>query len=500
MFPLHLVLIPIIPLLLLVSHNVDIVSLQDVFLPFLILVSVAIFFQATISRFFKSKAKVALVISWFYILFFSYGHIHGYLNQIMGSSILELAVQNRYLVPIFGILFLLGSFCVLKIKKILDVLTKFVNVWAVVMVSILLFNIVSYVISGFLQQEKILGLEIEPKDIEISKSLPDIYYINFDAYANEHTLKETFEYDNGPFLNSLKDRGFYVASKSSSNYAETLLSLGSSLNMDYLDQKILKGPRSNNHHDTDLMKSIENGKVILLLKSRGYKFVHLAAGWGVALKNRNADLEIKCDQINEVISTLVASSLYFPFEKHFKLISNDRRQQILCTFEEFGKTSSIPGPKFVFGHVLLPHFPFDFGPNGEDVDHEDTKEKYLGQLIFANNKIITMVDKILESNSSPPIIIIQSDHGPSTPFTRKPFNGDVQFKRDRMRNLNAYLLPGRDGEILYETISPVNTFRVIFNLYFNADYKLLEDKSYFSWYPKGSYHLEEIAPYTGSKS
>ena len=42
-------------------------------------------------------------------------------------------------------------------------------------------------------------------------------------------------YDNSEFLNSLRQRGFYVADCSQSNYAYTEFSLTSSLNYDYLD-------------------------------------------------------------------------------------------------------------------------------------------------------------------------------------------------------------------------------------------------------------------------
>ena len=41
--------------------------------------------------------------------------------------------------------------------------------------------------------------------------------------------------------------------------------------------------------------------------------------------------------------------------------------------------------------------------------------------------------------------------------------------------LNAMYLPGMDYEQLSESISPVNTFRLIFNHYFDADYTLLEN-------------------------
>jgi hypothetical protein len=46
--------------------------------------------------------------------------------------------------------------------------------------------------------------------------------------------------------------------------------------------------------------------------------------------------------------------------------------------------------------------------------------------------------------------------------------------------LNAYYLPYGGSELLYDSISPVNTFRLIFNYYFDGDYELLEDKAYYS--------------------
>jgi len=49
--------------------------------------------------------------------------------------------------------------------------------------------------------------------------------------------------------------------------------------------------------------------------------------------------------------------------------------------------------------------------------------------------------------------------------------------RKAHNNLNVYYLPN-GSKSLYETISPVNSFRVIFNEYFNADFELLEDKYY----------------------
>ena len=51
-----------------------------------------------------------------------------------------------------------------------------------------------------------------------------------------------------------------------------------------------------------------------------------------------------------------------------------------------------------------------------------------------------------------------------------------------MRILNAFYLPKNDSSFLYDSITPVNTFRLIFNRYFNMKYESQEDKSYFTRY------------------
>jgi hypothetical protein len=46
--------------------------------------------------------------------------------------------------------------------------------------------------------------------------------------------------------------------------------------------------------------------------------------------------------------------------------------------------------------------------------------------------------------------------------------------------LNAYYFPDQNYAALYPAISPVNSFRVIFNQYFGTDLELLEDRNYFA--------------------
>jgi hypothetical protein len=44
--------------------------------------------------------------------------------------------------------------------------------------------------------------------------------------------------------------------------------------------------------------------------------------------------------------------------------------------------------------------------------------------------------------------------------------------------LNAYYLPGTGQAGLYPSITPVNSFRVVFNAYFGTDLPILPDRSY----------------------
>ena len=86
------------------------------------------------------------------------------------------------------------------------------------------------------------------------------------------------------------------------------------------------------------------------------------------------------------------------------------------------------------------------------------------------------ITRILAESERPPIIILQGDHGPALHMSTVLADMDV---RERYSIFNAYLLPDGGDENLYDSISPVNTFRVLFNHYFGTDYPLLEDKAFY---------------------
>jgi len=72
--------------------------------------------------------------------------------------------------------------------------------------------------------------------------------------------------------------------------------------------------------------------------------------------------------------------------------------------------------------------------------------------------------------------VIHSDHGTSSSLETENLPSDEHI-RERLSNFAAYYLPGNQT-IIYDGLTPVNIFRLIFNTYFNSDFEILEDKNY----------------------
>ena len=163
------------------------------------------------------------------------------------------------------------------------------------------------------------------------------------------------------------------------------------------------------------------------------------------------------------------SGMDFPYQYHVNTV--------LFTLNQLPNVPKIPGHKFVFVHILVPHVPYVFSPSGEtltdpgffggksgDAINDDYRTKgYLYATQFIDSRIVPILQKIIAESAVRPIIIVQGDHGLSG--------------ANRSTNLNAYYLP--DGaNALYPTITPVNSFRIILSEYFGANYPLLPDITY----------------------
>lgn len=482
LFVVHPLLFAMFFILALYSANVAELSLSSLWIPLIVALGFSLLFFILSCLLFRDPRKAAIVTSIVICIFFIDGHI---------SSILEgwgWARPAKYL-PVAWALLLIGVvYLTIRTKRKLynlNTILSFVGVFLIVIPSISI-AVYEFGRPSYSAQIEITGVAVEPSEVG---TFPDIYYIILDGYSSSTTLKELYNYDNGAFTDYLSEKGFYIANESTSNYACTTLSLPSSLNMEYINY--LSEVVGEQSKDTTIPRQmVQNNKVMTFLHSMGYQYVHFETWNGVTGHNAYADLSITYDDTeilgmtapNELVRLLIETTILHRFTVDAS--TSTYRGYVLNAFDTLAEMPELPGPKFVFSHIICPHWPYVFGADGETIEVvswmiEPTvvqRPKYLDQVKFINKKVEIVVNEILSKSQNPPIIILQADHGSrlccDAGFT------DTQCMQDTMRIFNAYYLPYGGDEVLYNSISPVNTFRVVFNFYFGADYELLSDQSY----------------------
>lgn len=458
----------------------------------------ALFILLLVFAFFRNWYKAAILSTLILFLIFSYGQIYHVLES---SNYLGKALgRHRILLPLYGGIFLLGFWFVAKKIRNFQRATEILNIIGLIALAIPLFQIVVFQIGSTqlwgddqtaqstVDENSLTGLETE--------SLPDVYYIILDAYARGDTMQAFYDFDNDPFLAQLEEMGFYVADCSQSNYAKTRLSLASSLNMNYLEefdeiaQDLARGKESR----IRMGHLIRRNAVRKQLQELGYNIVAFETGYlwsewdkadiylsqysesvfeSVQLFGQLNDFEallIKTSMglflldIETLSSSALAPTVTSPRRAHY--------DYVLYTLDTLEAAPLIESPKFVFAHLISPHGPYVFTSDGEFVpDENDSEQGYIDQVKYLNSRLIPILQNMIEKSETPPVIILQADHG----------GHGTQFEQDhRMNILNAYYLPENGANHLYESISPVNTFRIIFDTYFGSEYGTLPDVSYYS--------------------
>lgn len=324
-------------------------------------------------------------------------------------------------------------------------------------------------------------------------SYPDIYYIILDSYTRADTLERAYGYDNSEFISALEEAGFNVAECSMSNYVRTELSLASSLNMTYLTSELDPRITPESLARSPLWNLIRDSAAMTYVQERGYRTVAFATGFPWSEWD-HADAYFFPDplegEMTEFESLLLDTTVVNALEEE-KVVDlqdvqfgryRERTQLALETLPSIPEMD-LGGPKFVFAHLIIPHPPFVFAEDGSPADSlsflnekdqypaDKYAQGYVMQLQFLNREMTRIVQEIIARSKTPPVIVIQGDHGPW-----------LQPNYRRLTILNAYYLPGHPDAV-FETITPVNTFRVIFDLYLGGEFELLPNRSYFSPVP-----------------
>jgi hypothetical protein len=495
--PLYPILFAMFPVLALLGNNIHEVNPGVALRSLLISIAGALVILLIARLALGNWAKAALAATWLLLLFFTYGHLYSWLKELGGIGI-QLA-RHRYLLPAYvlsagaGILLIWKTRIALNAVPVLNLITLLMLVYPS-------YQTISTLLSTELVGSREADALAAPENLvlEAPAELPDVYYIILDSHTRSDALLQDFGLDNSTFIQELESLGFYVAGCSRSNYVSTNGSLTSSLNLEYVDdlkaQMTAQGLNAG-----DVWLRIRHNQVRAQLEGIGYQTFAFDSGfeWSrfsdadVYLSHTRAPYAMQLLQpfeamlIQSTALLLWSDSTYAtmpdyvetPFHGiNFALEDHVNRQ--LFTLDQMPQLASAPGPKFVFAHLIVPHIPFLFEADGsvvtdpgyysgnllEPIDHDYLERGYTNQVQFIDERIVEVARQILENSNPPPIIIIQGDHG--------------MENDNRLTILNAYYLPGEGSQSLYSSITPVNSFRVIFNTYFGGNYQLLSDVSY----------------------
>lgn len=483
--PIHPLFFAIYPILALLAFNSTELNVSNGFRSLLVSVILAVLLFLVFRRIYHDPQRGALVVSAILMLFFSYGHIY---NQLIGISIAGIhPFQHLTLIPLWLILAVLVIWWVSRKPKNISTLTYSLNIIGLVLLIMPVFQLTSFYVQRQISQVTAES-ESTVLNLKPGNQPPDIYYIILDGYGRSDVLKK-YGFDNSDFLNSLRGLGFFVADCAQSNYAQTKMSLTSSLNFNYLDalsEHFVAGSTDR----TGMTALLQRNAVRRSLEKAGYRTIGFSSGFPMTEFTDAAyyfSPKRSWAELNDFESLLVRTTLAASVEPGTVNTDTDMpnsspelaRQRTLFTLEQLPTIPSLPGPKFVFVHLVIPHPPFVFGPTGgsPEPDREGISRTeqigihYRDQAMYISSRMKEIVPKLIANSATPPVIIIQGDHGPTVPSQT----------RERMRILNAYYLPGVDANV-YPTITPVNTFRVIFNTYFGQNLELLDDVSLYSIY------------------
>jgi hypothetical protein len=421
----------------------------------------------------KDEHKAALLCAWFMLFFFAFGHLFGALE---GIKIFGMVIgRYRFFLPLWLTIFGLGGWWLYTRAGRLGSLGGVLNIASIILLMI---PVLQIGIFEWHRQYSVNDTERKPSAIFtqqvpslVKDQLPDIYYIILDGYPRQDMLLKYHKFDNRGFIKQLEAIGFYVAPCSQSNYALTDLSLASSLNLNYLDAL------SPDNQAINLADNILHSETRQFLKGLGYDIVSFESGiWYTEFQNADYYINIKRPVISVFLDFAHISafeSLFFKttllriIEAVLRDPQKDAYELILFEYEQLKDAPALPGPKFVFVHILAPHaLPFIINAAGVFEVSNSVDPELGNEITYLNKRTLEAVQAIIAGSNKQPIIIIQADHGL-----------DMEV---RMANLMAFYFPNGGAKVLYPTITPVNSFRLVFDTYFGQNLPLLPDVSYFA--------------------
>ncbi|HEX9739241.1 MAG TPA: sulfatase-like hydrolase/transferase [Ignavibacteriaceae bacterium] len=295
---------------------------------------------------------------------------------------------------------------------------------------------------------------------------PDIYFILLDGYTGFSGLKKLWDYDNNELKSFFTENNFFFPQNGRCVYNVTNYSMASTFNMTELiysrDDLYSKG------NYLLLAHFIKHNPAVKFLYKSGYNFYNFSF-WDINDKNKFYEDIYFLRRGNIYQARTLYGHLYEIYNEKFADMA-EINPEIFNRVKEIHQSSG-DKPKFIYAHITMPHPPYYFDADGNRKDYaysgdQKDKHKYLEQLKYTNKLLINTLSSILNSDKPKPVIIVQGDHG------FRSYEG--KDKRDiEYSVLNCFYFPDKDYSMMNDSLKTINTFRIIFNKYFNRNFELI---------------------------
>lgn len=487
----HPILFAIYPILSLLHRGLQIPlrviapSAWQLILPALIAVAFVVLIWLALFLLLRDWSKAAIVASLTALLVFLHGALYLYVLDWFPAA------KSWHLLVFDVVVLALCGYLLHKSRMRMANLDLVANAIGLCLVLVPLVPIVIYAFShGPAPAVRIPAARGSPS----AGQPPDVYYLIVDGYARDDILRDVYGYDNSAFLGYLREKGFYVAEASQTNYCQTYLSLASSLNMAYLDDMGATTDASAN--PLRQPGTIGHSAVFEFFRQQGYQVAAFATGYD-GTEIMDADIFLHAPWHLSEFQSVLLNMTPIP-TTWIELQYDAHRRDIAYILTHLPTIPRDEAPIFAFAHIVVPHPPFIFGANGEAVQADrpyslgdgshfmlegsvaEYQAGYRDQLIYVNRELMRTIDAILANSPEPPILILQSDHGPGSLLDWGCL--EQTHMPERMSILNALYLPGAAPDTFYREMSPVNTFRLVLNHYFGTQLERLPDRSFYSSY------------------
>ena len=493
---LHPFLLAIFPPLFLFAQNFEELFYSQSLMPILAMSIFSVIMWFILKLFIKSSERVGLILSCIIILTFSYLN---FATFVMSLFRLDMGRYSLFFIGVWFIILVFALWVISRLNKSLVNWTKIANIIAVCLISFSLVKIAPS-IPGKIAIQKKIDAYVDHKEFEkpegMPATLPNIYYLVLDGHIGFETM-ERFGYDSSDLKNNLHERGFFIAEQSKSNYPWTVQAMPSTLNFKYMEFAT-SGDNLIENIVIPLNYMMDNNHVFNFLKTCGYTTIHCSTYVG----NKTTWID-SADKVlihhpwyfSDISLELLGNTPFYLLlkpliakqdERIFNLKQLLHKRRIEKSFDEIQNAVNFESPFILYAHIICPHAPFIYNENGQtpepgdefsgiDVESypektQDYLRKYFAQMTHLDNKIMNIIDHIKTHSKEPPIIIVQGDHGIRQLLVESQKDNQTKISPGTFPEvysiLNAYHLPGFDYSQLPDSITPVNTFPIIFNLEF----------------------------------